>query len=498
MIRVSTLLVRVSPTALELPFLQDAEQLDLELGRGAVDLVEEDAAGVRGLEPAGPVVDGAGERALDVAEQLALEQALGQGAAVDADVRAGVARAEVVDGAGDQLLAGPGLADDQDAGARRGDLVGDPVHLRHRRTGADDSRQRRAVPAPGRVSIIRSGHHCASFPRGDRPSWETGPSRPPLLGHQTAASLHSRCCVASKMQDQIVADHAPTAIMACSRGLGMPLRDWGSRKRERSLPRSREPGARPEAEVGAGAMPYCWMRRPAMAGLGRSAPRPRPGKSARRGQFPDRRPPAAGFPGRPPGAGRTAGCSGRAWRRCSAGAGSGFDGSSTRSARPRCASGIATSLRAAAAGSLAEFSAIRSAGSASESSGSNGLPGRAAIWASSSVASRAYAVRSDIAQAGRPAPELLFQERRVVGRHQELDSGEARPHVVQLHVQVERADDVDRNARGTGVGAEVSQRVGQPPVTLEPVCVHAVGADGGAGGVRCGAASGEADAADTA
>ena len=74
---------------LELPLLQDAEQLDLELGRGAVDLVEEDAAGVRGLEPAGPVVDGAGERPLDVAEQLALEQALGQGAAVDADVGAG-------------------------------------------------------------------------------------------------------------------------------------------------------------------------------------------------------------------------------------------------------------------------------------------------------------------------------------------------------------------------------------------------------------------------
>ncbi len=71
---------------LELALLQDAEQLDLELGRGAVDLVEEDAAGVGRLEPAGAVVDGAGERALDVAEQLALEQALGQRAAVDPDV----------------------------------------------------------------------------------------------------------------------------------------------------------------------------------------------------------------------------------------------------------------------------------------------------------------------------------------------------------------------------------------------------------------------------
>ena len=74
---------------LELAFLQDAEQLDLELGRGAVDLVEEDAAGVRRLEPAGSVVDGAGERALDVAKQLAFQQAFGQGAAVDPDVGAG-------------------------------------------------------------------------------------------------------------------------------------------------------------------------------------------------------------------------------------------------------------------------------------------------------------------------------------------------------------------------------------------------------------------------
>src|SRR4051794_13527707 len=135
--------------ALELPLLQDAEQLDLELGRGAVDLVEEDAARVRRLEPAGPVIDRAGERTLDVAEQLALEQALGQGAAVDADVRAGEARAEVVDGARDQLLARPGLAEDQDAGARSGDLMGGPVRLRHRRAGADDPRQGRAVPAPG-------------------------------------------------------------------------------------------------------------------------------------------------------------------------------------------------------------------------------------------------------------------------------------------------------------------------------------------------------------
>ena len=46
---------------LEFSFLKDAEQLDLELGRGAVDLVQEDRSRVCGLEPSGPIVNRAGE-----------------------------------------------------------------------------------------------------------------------------------------------------------------------------------------------------------------------------------------------------------------------------------------------------------------------------------------------------------------------------------------------------------------------------------------------------
>ena len=83
---------------LEFPFLEDAEQLDLELGRGAVDLVEKDRSRVRGLEPSGPVVHRAGERALDVPEELAFQEALGESPAIDADVGARRSGAEVVDG----------------------------------------------------------------------------------------------------------------------------------------------------------------------------------------------------------------------------------------------------------------------------------------------------------------------------------------------------------------------------------------------------------------
>ena len=173
--RVSTLKVLVSPTRSNSPSCRTRQELDLELGRGAVDLVQEDAAGVRGLEPAGAVLDGAGERALDVAEQLALQEALGQGPAVDADVGAGGAQAQVVDGAGDQLLAGAGLADDQDAGARGGDAAGRAVDLAHGGAGADDPRQRgllrgeprRGPEAAGRVLRLRFlGHDHRGHPSG--------------------------------------------------------------------------------------------------------------------------------------------------------------------------------------------------------------------------------------------------------------------------------------------------------------------------------------------
>ena len=73
--------------ALELLLLQHAQQLELQAGRHVADLVEEQGAAVGQLEPAELALDGAGEGALLVAEQLGLEQRLGQRAAVDLDER---------------------------------------------------------------------------------------------------------------------------------------------------------------------------------------------------------------------------------------------------------------------------------------------------------------------------------------------------------------------------------------------------------------------------
>ena len=68
--------------------LQRAEELHLEVQRQLADLVEEERALVGRLELAGPRRDRAGEGALHVAEELALDQVLGDGAAVDGDERA--------------------------------------------------------------------------------------------------------------------------------------------------------------------------------------------------------------------------------------------------------------------------------------------------------------------------------------------------------------------------------------------------------------------------
>ena len=84
MTRTSTLIgVRVAD-ALELALLQHAQQLRLQRRAHRPDLVEEQRAPVRLLEPALAGADGAGERAAHVAEQLRLEQRLGNRAAVDA------------------------------------------------------------------------------------------------------------------------------------------------------------------------------------------------------------------------------------------------------------------------------------------------------------------------------------------------------------------------------------------------------------------------------
>ncbi|MCY1408334.1 hypothetical protein D9M71_236540 [compost metagenome] len=111
--------------ALDLAVLQGTQQLGLQAQRQLADLVEEQRAAVCRLEASATVGGGAGESALDVAEQLALGQRLRQGSAVDLHQRLVVAPRVAVQAAGEQLLADSGLAEQQ----HRQLGVGDHVQL---------------------------------------------------------------------------------------------------------------------------------------------------------------------------------------------------------------------------------------------------------------------------------------------------------------------------------------------------------------------------------
>ena len=126
--------MRSDPERLELALLQHAQQLRLQRGDHGADLVEEDRAAVGQRELALLVGDRAGERAPHVAEQLGLEQRLGDRRAVHLDQRPRPLRAPIVDRPRHQLLAGPGLPGHQhrapglgDQLRRLDDLLHDPA-----------------------------------------------------------------------------------------------------------------------------------------------------------------------------------------------------------------------------------------------------------------------------------------------------------------------------------------------------------------------------------
>ena len=90
----------------------------LERQRKIADLVEKQRPAMRQLELARLSRVGARKRALLVAEQLGLEQVLGNRRAVDRDKRAVGARAERVQRPREQLLSGPAFPFDQTPSCR--------------------------------------------------------------------------------------------------------------------------------------------------------------------------------------------------------------------------------------------------------------------------------------------------------------------------------------------------------------------------------------------
>src|SRR5206468_5079144 len=105
--------------------------------RHVADLVEEEGAAAALLELADAAAVGAGEGPLLVAEQLALQQVLRDGCAVEGQEWGLSAGAVLVDSAGDELLAGATLPGDQRGKGLVGNTTDGLVRFLHPRAAAD-------------------------------------------------------------------------------------------------------------------------------------------------------------------------------------------------------------------------------------------------------------------------------------------------------------------------------------------------------------------------
>ncbi len=119
-------------------FLEDAKELGLG-GKGEVaDLVEENGAALGLFESADAACDGAGEGAAFVSEEFGFEEGFGDGGAIDGDEGGLGAVAVLVEGAGDEFLAGTGLATDEDIDGLCGDAADFLVDVAHGAALADE------------------------------------------------------------------------------------------------------------------------------------------------------------------------------------------------------------------------------------------------------------------------------------------------------------------------------------------------------------------------
>gem|GEM_PF-2339635 len=136
----------LSAEATELFLFDDPQEFRLQLDGQLAHLVEEERATVGELEAAEPALVRAGEGTLLVPEDLGLHQRGGDGGAVDGDEGLVPPRREVVNGAGDHLLARSGGARDHHRGLGGRHLLDQRVDATHRGRSADHRALRALLP----------------------------------------------------------------------------------------------------------------------------------------------------------------------------------------------------------------------------------------------------------------------------------------------------------------------------------------------------------------
>ena len=150
--------------------LQGAQQLGLQIERELADLVEKDRAALRrNQQPVFRPV-GAGESALHIAEQLALDQRRHQRPAIDGQKRLLRIGPVGVDGPGHQLLAGAAFAQHQHRVRALRDFGKNAVELLHFAGAADDGAQALREPEPLAQLARGECRWCGWRRRGRAPS----------------------------------------------------------------------------------------------------------------------------------------------------------------------------------------------------------------------------------------------------------------------------------------------------------------------------------------
>ena len=119
--------------------LEEAQQLGLQRQRHVADLIQEQRAAIGVFDLAGRGLHGAGKCALLVAEEFGFQQLLRNGRAVDGDESLVASRAQGVQCARQQFLAGAALAQDQHCDVRGGDLLDHAADVLHRAVDRDDA-----------------------------------------------------------------------------------------------------------------------------------------------------------------------------------------------------------------------------------------------------------------------------------------------------------------------------------------------------------------------
>ena len=124
---------------LDFAVLDNAKKFGLHDQRSFAHLIEEHGTAVGVFKEARTSVRGAGEGATDMAEELALKEGIDQSGTV-ANRQALLAdRADLVDGAGNELFARPGVAYEENVGVMTRHFAGEIEDFEHGRAFADDA-----------------------------------------------------------------------------------------------------------------------------------------------------------------------------------------------------------------------------------------------------------------------------------------------------------------------------------------------------------------------